>query len=353
MDQVSHAIRPISAEGGDPGTGDPPSGRSWWSQLAWLVVLVASAAMLLARPMGFDPGSMIASQDPVGETASLLDRHLGAASGAFLVVDGGHSGAVAQPELLRALADTQGRLEGHPAIRSVVSWSDFVGRIHQVLSPEASDGLPSQAALVEQYLLLFNQPERTRMFVSEDLSLAAGAVRTTRRGGAELGFLGSMLPAGTAKPALAGESVAMSLAVRKQARGLLGGLLLAALVLTAVLWRSRSQGYRAGLKGGSLAVPVTAAVFVLASCAYVAGAQGVFGVLGACWVLGVLGCVMWLYARGESHSAYEAIQLLGLVALPLCLSLAMPLRAMGVGVFTGVLLAGLLFVAGLEPDSAS
>ena len=50
MDQVSHAIRPISAEGGDPGTGDPPSGRSWWSQLAWLVVLVASILAWLLQP---------------------------------------------------------------------------------------------------------------------------------------------------------------------------------------------------------------------------------------------------------------------------------------------------------------
>jgi len=315
---------------------------------AWLVVLVGSSAMLLGRPLGMDPGAMVAAQDEIGATASLLDDHLGSASGAFLVLDGGGRGAVATPEALRLLASTQERITAHPALRSVVSWSDFIARIHAVVSGSSEGELPDSASLVEQYLLLFNQPERTRMFVSEDLSLAAGSVRTNRRGGAELGFLATLLPAGAGTPALAGESVAMAVAVRRQATGLLVGLLLAALVLTTVLAQMRSRGLGSGLRGGSLAVPATCALFALASCAFVAGSIGAFGVLSGCWVVGVLGSAMWLHARGHSTEIYDVIQLLAIASLPLSLSLATPLRAMGVGMFVASLLAAFLFVPGDE-----
>ena len=326
------------------------SGRS--VPLAWLVVLVGSAAMLLARPFGIDPGGMVAPQDEVGKTASLIDEHFGAASGAFLVLDGVEPGAVGQPEALQTLAATQARLSKHPAVRSVVSWSDFIARIHQTVSDSAPGELPDNASLVEQYLLLFNQPERTRMFVAVDLSLASGAVRTNRRGGAELATIASMLPAGVGTPALAGESVAMAVAVRRQAIGLLGGLLLAALLFTAVLLRMRSDGNDGGLVGGSLAVPASAAMFALAGGCYVAGALGVFGVLGACWVLGVLGSAIWLHARGDTKSTYDVFQLLALIALPLSLSLALPLRGMGVAVLSATLLATFLFVPDADREQA-
>jgi len=55
---------------------------------------------------------------------------------------------------------------------------------------------------------------------------------------------------------------------------------------------------------------------------------------------------MWLYASGERDCTYDAIQLLALVALPLSLSVATPLRAMGVGVLSASLLAAFLFVPG-------
>jgi len=324
------------------------SGRS--VPFAWLVVLVGSFAMLLARPLGMDPGGMVAPQDRVGETATLLDEHLGSASGAFLVLDGAERGRVATPEALHLLSSTQERLSAHPAVRSVVSWSDFLSRIHSAVSGSAEGELPGSASLVEQYLLLFNQPERTRMFVAEDLSLAVGVVRTTRRGGAELGFLATVLPAGADAPALAGESVAMALAVRQQSRGLLLGLFLAGLVLTIALARMRSRGFDSGLRGGSLAVAPASAMFAMAASVFVVGALGVLGVLGGCWILGALGSAMWLHARGQSRATYDVMQLLAIASLPLSLSLVMPLRAMGVGMFAASLLAAFLFVPGDEVE---
>ena len=317
----------------------------------WLVVSVGSIAMLLARPAGIDPGSMLAAQHDLGETAALLDEHLGAASGAFLVLDGVTPGALAEPTAIGSLAAAQSRLISHPAVRSVVSWSDFVGRLHSVVSGEADSVLPDQRSLVDQYLLLFNEPARTRMFVAEDLSIAAGAVRTSRRGGAELAMIAGFLPAGQEAPALAGESVALAVAVRRQARGLLGGLLLAVLVFTGALWTRRARDRQDGLGGGLVAVPATAAVFTLAASTYLAGALGVFGVLGGSWVLGVLACVLWGHSRAETRASYDAIQLLAIVALPLSMSLATPLRAMGVGMFSGMLLAAFLVVSGTATGS--
>jgi hypothetical protein len=326
------------------------SGRSvpW----AWLVVLVCCTGVLLGKPMGIDAGRLVAAQSPVGETAALLSEHLGAAPGAFLVLDGGAPGAAGQPENMRLLADVQARLRGHPAVRSVVSWSDLISRLHSVVADAKAGSLPSSASLVDQYLLLFDRPESTRMFVSEDLSLAVGVLRTQRGGGAELGYLATLLPAGDSQPALAGEAVAMSLAVRRQARGLLQGLLLWAAVLLAGLLRIRSRGVVAGLRGGSLAVPLVASILALTASAYTAGAVGVMGALGAAWVLGVLGCTLLSHALGDRKPSYDVFQLLAIAALPLSLSLAMPLRGMGVGLVLSMGLAAFLFEPGEAPGES-
>jgi len=320
------------------------SGRSvpW----AWLVALVCCTGVLLGKPMGIDAGRLVAAQSPVGETAALLSEHLGAAPGAFLALDGGVPGAVGQPDAMQLLATVQAKLSRHPAVRSVVSWTDLISHLHSVVADAEAGSLPSSASLVDQYLLLFDRPENTRMFVSEDLSLAVGVLRTKHRGGAELGYLATLLPAGGSQPALAGEAVAMSAAVRQQARGLLQGLLLWAVVLLAGLLRLRSRGIVAGLRGGSLAVPLVASVLALTASAYTVGAVGVMGALAAAWVLGIMGCTLLSHALGDRRPSYDVMQLIAIAALPLSLSLAMPLRGMGVGLILAMALAAFLFEPG-------
>ncbi len=337
---------------------DPPS--ALYQQLAqlsvpwaWLVVLCCSLALLLSKPIGLDVGRLVGAQVEVGETCVLLGRHFGAAPGAFLVLSGSDPNTATQPASLRALADAQQQLSRHPAVRSVVSWSDFVSVLHGAVAGAEAGTLPSEASLVEQYLLLFDRPEISRMLVSEDRSMAVAVVRTALRGGAELGHLEQFLPAGAAQPALAGEAVAMSLSVRRQAQGLALGAVLAALLLVAVLLRLRSRGATAGLRGGSLAVPVSAASLCLAAAAYIAGAIGAAGVVAAGWVLGALGAAVLLHAVGERRGSYDLFQLLAISGLPLAVSLAMPLRAMGVGLVLSALLATFLFEPGVDEEPVS
>ncbi len=145
----------------------------------------------------------------------------------------------------------------------------------------------------------------------------------------------------------------MSLSVRRQAQGLALGVVLAALLLAALLLRLRSRGARAGLRGGSLAVPVSAASLCLAAAAYIAGAIGAAGVVAAGWVLGALGAAVLLHAVGERRGSYDVFQLLAISGLPLAVSLAMPLRAMGVGLVLSALLATFLFDPGVDEDAVS
>jgi hypothetical protein len=76
------------------------------------------------------------------------------------------------------------------------------------------------------------------------------------------------------------------------------------------------------------------------------GSAGVMGALGAAWVLGALGSALLVHAIEVRSATYDVFQLLVISALPLAVSLAMPLRAMGVGVVVSVLLAAFLFDSG-------
>jgi len=306
---------------------------------AWLVILLCCCAMLLGKPMGQDAGRLVAAQHRVGETAALLG------ASAFLVLEGAPGDAV-QPETLRKLAEVQQQVKQHPAVQSLVSWADFISRLHTAVSRNEAGVLPAEASLVEQYLLLFDRPESTRMFVSEDLSMAVGVLRMEPGAGAELAQFAEWLPAGGDGPALAGEAVKVAVAVRRQARGLVLGMLLWSLVLVVGLLRMRSRGASAGLVGGSLAVPWVASALALAGGAYMSGSVDVMGALGAAWVLGALGSALVVHALKKDAATYDVFQLLVISALPLAVSLAMPLRAMGVGVVVSVLLAAFLFDPG-------
>ena len=100
-------------------------------------------------------------------------------------------------------------------------------------------------------------------------------------------------------------------------------------------------------------MPLAAAALSLAAAAYMGGGVGVMAALGAAWVLGVAGSVLLIHALGERAASYDALQLLAICALPLSVSLAMPLRAMGVGVLLSALLAVFLFDPGSVTNPAA
>jgi predicted RND superfamily exporter protein len=101
------------------------------------------------------------------DDAVINDRFAGASVMKILIE--GESGALRAPEVLHAISDLQGFLQGFPEVGKTVSVVDYVTRMNQAMhgdDPSAAT-IPSSAALIAQYLLLYS-PEDLNDLVDAD-----------------------------------------------------------------------------------------------------------------------------------------------------------------------------------------
>lgn len=225
------------------------------SRLAMVFVL-AAAAVIASQPMGVDPSRLLDARTATGEIMAALDTH-GMATPAQIALDGGEAQSLATPQVLLELADAQRTLNSDPAVLGTVSWADFISALHGAVS--GGDGLPTDAALVDQYLLLFGRPEDVRPLVAQDFSVGGGILRLRPGQGASLGALAGPVGAGRVVVTGGAARVARSgwlIACRGALGGALGLLLALGLALGPRTPGAFAETTRS-LAGAAVAVGVT------------------------------------------------------------------------------------------------
>ncbi len=257
---------------------EEPEERPLWLSL---VLVLVGAAVTAVHPLGVDPSHLLDARTATGEVMAALDAH-GMATPAQIALDGGKSRSLATPEALLELAEAQSSLEAQPAVLATTSWADFIQMLHGTVSGE--DGLPTDPALVEQYLLLFGRPDDVRPLVATDFSVGGGFLRLQPGLGASLGPLSG--PVGNGRVVVTGGAARVSrsgwLTARTAALGAGAGLLLA-LLLSWVGGQGRAPG--------SLAFSLAGCVVAVAGAAAWSGAVGFEAALAGStvWFLATLG----------------------------------------------------------------
>lgn len=251
-------------------------------------LVVLGLVAVLVQPTGVDPARLVSSRLDEGAGMRALDRAGMATSGQLALVGEG-TRPLARPAALRQLRAAQQALDADDVVAGSVSWADFVARLHGAVSGE--EGLPEEAALVDQYLLLFGRPDDVRPLVAPDLSVGGGMVRMAPGRGAELGRLagerdGVVLTGGAARVTRAARDLSARAGV-----GFVVGVLLG---LAAFAARGRRELAALACAGVAIAV--------------VGGFTGAVGVEAA-----VAGAVAWGVVSALGRSAWGLV--LGFVAL--------------------------------------
>lgn len=91
-----------------------------------------------------------------------INQHLGGTFPLDLWVVSEREGAIAEPEVMRALEAIEAELLDHPAIGYAIGPTDYVARVHDVLTDGEDSRLPSELPreLIAQYLLLAEGGDR-------------------------------------------------------------------------------------------------------------------------------------------------------------------------------------------------
>ncbi len=249
-------LAPSAPEARQSGPREPAS-------RAALLVLAAGLALSGSRPLGLNPARQLDGRSELGRVTAALDR-FGMGAPAQIALLGDAPRALALPAGLEALARGQSALQADRSVLATVSWADFVARLHGVVS--GGTGLPDDAALVDQYLLLFGRPDDVRPLVAPDFRVGGGILRLRAGEGAALGRLagpvgdtGAIVTGGAARVARAGW-----LAARRAGLGAALAAVLAALLLAFV-----GGGRTRALSG------LAAAAVAVGACGAWVGAVGV------------------------------------------------------------------------------
>jgi hypothetical protein len=318
-----------------------------WRIPRWLVpgiagaAAVASLAILVARPLGFDAGRVLAPRCPAAVAAVSLATGLGTAPPSWLVLGPSAPGTLAQPAALRALRAAQSAIEKEAPVAGSRSWADFVAALHGAVASAAPGDLPESRELVDQYLLMFGRPEATRPLVTDDLGTGVAVLKLRPGGAAALGRLSASFPPGAGSVALLGDSVRASVATRRAVEGSAPRVVLTLLALSAALALRRG--------GSALLVAPAAALLATATGAACAGAITLDAVLSGC-VAGGAACSALMLPRAVAPLTLGALGLAGMAWLP---AEALPLRDLGSGVAAGCGLAALLHGLSVAPSRAS
>ena len=140
-----------------------------WSVRASAVTIAIAAVLALASLWGlsksvvdnnmvrwFKEGSEVRQSD------ALFSREMGGAMPASLVIDTGKPDGIKDPAVLKAIDVIQRDLAAQQLVGTSLSVTDYLRRINLVLNGNApsADALPTDAAMVGQYLLAFSMGAR-------------------------------------------------------------------------------------------------------------------------------------------------------------------------------------------------
>ena len=305
----------------------------WWSTQLAAALLVAGLAGSWGLAVGVDAAGLVSAGHPAGMATVDLALGLGVAPSAFAVYrDGDQGRALARPAALSGLRLIQDALEADPAVAGTRSWADFVSALHVQVSGAPAGSLPSELALVEQYLLMFGQDDEARTLVSDDLGLGVAFIRLAPGGGAHLGRLAELWPAEGRPVGLAGDGVQVALAARLVAQRILraGAVCLAlALVLVIVGAAGRGLGGRRAIS--DLLMVSAATVVTLAVASRLTGAVAPACCLAALAVLAA-STLATLLPRRQATALLLVVGLGSALMLP---SPALELRAFAAGLLAG------------------
>jgi hypothetical protein len=129
-------------------------------RLAVAVLLLVAACAALATRIRVDTSHKreFADHEPIRLDDDAINARFAGTNTLILLVEGDEPGALEAPEIIRAIDALQRRLAAEPGVGKVVSYVDFVRKMHAAMNvdrPEAG-ALPATRALTAQYLLLYS-----------------------------------------------------------------------------------------------------------------------------------------------------------------------------------------------------
>jgi predicted RND superfamily exporter protein len=95
---------------------------------------------------------------PIQRDDAFLNRQLGGTNSLYIMVEGEAGDAIKSPALLAGIEHLQRVAEAEPQVGKTLSIVDYVRRMHRAMNADAAgaDRLPQDAALVSQYLLMYD-----------------------------------------------------------------------------------------------------------------------------------------------------------------------------------------------------
>jgi predicted RND superfamily exporter protein len=183
-----------------------------------LTVLVA--CLVLAEQVQVDTSYKRAfkESDPVRIEDARINASLAGTNTLVMLVEGEQEGSLEEPNVMRAIAAVERRLEAEPGVGKALSYVDFLRKMHRAMNadrPDAGD-LPTTRELTAQYLFLYSMSggggsldpfldpahriAKVRLLTREDstrygdglISLAQEAVAQTFPPGYRVRFTGSL-----------------------------------------------------------------------------------------------------------------------------------------------------------------
>lgn len=132
--------------------------RTPWTVLgvAAVLMIVSATGMLSLRVDSslrgyFSPTTQIRLDD------ALINDKFAGASILKVLLKGNAEGVLQQPEVLRAIEDTQAFIQRLPEVGKTLSIADYVKRMHRVMDPQSAEraAIPDRQPLIAQYLFLY------------------------------------------------------------------------------------------------------------------------------------------------------------------------------------------------------
>ncbi len=317
--------------------------------LRTFAVLGLSAALGLLLvwllPFGLDPARALVGDSEVAQALQHSEREFG--SGPLLLRLEAEEGTTLQGDAgLGSLHRLEDHLASLPFVLATQSLRTVLTELHRAVSGVPGAEFPDEGPLAEQYLFLFGRPQALRPFVGPGGVAGAIHVQLRRDFGPSLG---AWMDAWVRDPSAwegaqpASSIAALTLSVHRQSKAwaegfCLSGVLLGILLLFGPL---RSQPK-----------PEAASVFLLALVSPVLLAVGVSGL--AAGAVGVdalaagLGCgLLWVLSWGSPCAVRRRVFVGAMVvSVPLVLSAAGGIHALGLGLQSGLALAFLSCLGG-------
>jgi len=107
-----------------------------------------------------------------------------------VMIDGTNGASVMRPDVLAGISALSDALEELPQIGKAISVADPIRQVHRAFSRDPAAGLPAEAGVIEQYLLLLEGVDYMRDVVSSDRTTANILLRVNDNSSSEIVALG-------------------------------------------------------------------------------------------------------------------------------------------------------------------